>query len=289
MMDIEHILDTQDELGEGPLWDAERQVLYHVDWSNRRFFRYDPATGQQETFEPGVAVGSLAPRSRGGLVLASKLGFAFWDFERSAIEHIADPRADQPQSHFNDGKVDRQGRFWAGTNSNTGQPTGALYRLDPDLSVKKMESGITISNGIGWSPDNKTMYYTDSPKRVIYAYDFDPTTGEIANRRHFAYTPDAVYEPDGLTVDSEGFIWSARWGGWCVARYDPDGKVEREIKMPVEFTSSCAFGGTNLDELYVTSARVPLNEAQRAQRPLDGGLFRIHVGIKGIPEPEFLG
>ena len=184
--------------------------------------------------------------------------------------------------------MDRRGRFWAGTMTVEGA-TSALYRLDADASVHKMESGITIANGLGWSPDNKIMYFTDTMIHTIYAYDFDLESGSIANRRVFAHDPDLPGLPDGLCVDSEGCVWSARILDWRIVRYDPDGRVEREIRLPVKNPTSCAFGGENLDELYVTTAAIGLTDEEARQQPLAGDLFRIHTGIVGQVEPSFAG
>ena len=183
--------------------------------------------------------------------------------------------------------MDRRGRFWAGTLAPGA--TSSLYRLDPDLTVHTMETGITASNGIGWSPDNRTMYFTDTRRKTIYAYDFDAATGSIGNRRPLIFTPEEDGVPDGLTVDSEGFIWSARWGGWKVSRYDPSGKLEREVRLPVQYPTSCAFGGDRLDELYVTSARTRVSEEQIHDQPFAGDLLRLRTGIRGLPEPKFAG
>jgi sugar lactone lactonase YvrE len=289
MNEVESILPAQNELGEGPLWHIEEQALYWVDIFKGCFHRFYPATGRRETFEVGLPLGALAFRAAGGLVLATRDGFAVWDFNQPTPRFIADPEADKPDNRFNDGMVDRQGRFWAGTLSNAEvEPLGSLYRLDPDGTASKMETGVTVSNGLGWSPDNKTMYYTDSPRRVIYAYDFDAVTGAIANRRVFARVPDDAGFPDGLTVDSEGFIWSAHWDGWQISRYDPAGQVERVIKMPVQRPTSCAFGGVNLNELYITSAWIRLSKAERQQQPLAGNLFRLKVEVKGLPAAKFV-
>lgn len=288
MNDVEHALAVQNDLGEGPQWNPDEGMLYWVDIMAGRFHRWNPTTGYHEVFEVGLPVGALVFRARGGLALATRDGFAFWDFEMRTPQFIADPEAGKA-SRFNDGKVDRQGRFWAGTMADNRTPTGALYRLDPDLSVHTMVTGVTTSNGIGWSPDNKTMYYTDSPTRTIFAFDFDPATGAIAKRRTFAATPGSADVPDGLTVDSEGFVWSARWDGWRVVRYDPDGKVEREVRVPAQRVTSCMFGGANLDELYITSARTGLSAAQLKDQPLAGDLFRLKAGVKGLPEPKFAG
>lgn len=290
MTDLEHVVASQNEIGEGPLWNIEEQALYWVDIPQCRFHRLFIASGKYETFAVGLPVGALGFRAAGGLVMATRDGFALWDFDRQTPKFITDPEADLPDNRFNDGAVDRQGRFWAGTMSNQeSEPLGSLYRLDPSGAVQRMETGITVSNGIGWSPDNKTMYYTDSPRRVIYAYDFDPVSGGIDNRRIFVRIPDDAGFPDGLAVDSEGFIWSAHWDGWKISRYDPTGKVEREIKMPVQRPTSCAFGGPNLDELYITSAWTGLDKAARQKQPWAGDLFRLKVEVRGLPTPKFLG
>jgi sugar lactone lactonase YvrE len=221
--------------------------------------------------------------------MATARGLAFWDMDTQRLQYVAEPEAGIPNSHFNDGAVDRQGRFWAGTVVN-GKEDGNLYRLDPDLSLHKMESGISCSNGIGWSPDNQTMYYTDSPANAIYAYDFDPASGEIANRRVYVRMPENDGVPDGLAVDSEGFVWSARWDGKKVSRHDPQGKLEREINVPARFVSSCTFGGEQLDTLYITTGigDDPNGEILRAL-PWSGDLFSAHPGVKGLPAPRFGG
>ena len=168
-------------------------------------------------------------------------------------------------------------------------PVNSLFRLDPDRSIHRMESGICISNGLGWSPDLSTFYYTDSLTRMIYAYDYEAQTGAIRNRRVFDHVPQDGGLPDGLAVDTQGYIWSARWGGWKVVRYAPDGRVDREVAIPVEFPTSCAFGGENLNELYITSAWIEVLPTARSAQPLAGDLFRLKVDVPGLPEPFFAG
>jgi sugar lactone lactonase YvrE len=293
--EVEHFLAVKNKLGEGPVWNPAERALYWVDIESNCFYRMDPTTGTYEVFDVGVPVGVLALRASGGLVMATKKGFAFYNRldQQKGLRFIADPEVDKPHTRFNDGAVDCQGRFWAGTMCGLPEmceaPEGSLYRLDPNGSIHTMETGLKISNGIGWSPDNKVMYLTDSPQYMIYAYDFDAATGAIENRRPFIHTPDENGMPDGLAVDSEGFIWSACWGGWKVTRYDPSGKVEREIQLPVEYPTCCAFGGEHLDELYITSAWTALREEQKMQQPYAGDLFRVKTGIKGMERPKFLG
>jgi sugar lactone lactonase YvrE len=218
-------------------------------------------------------------------------GFAFWDPQNPGLDFIANPEAERPHIRFNDGGVDGRGRFWAGTmnDQDSASPDGCLYRLDPDLSIHRMATGFTVSNGTAWSPDHKTMYFTDTFRQVILAFDYDLDTGTISNQRPFAHVPAEDGFPDGHTVDSEGCLWSTHWGGWKITRYDPSGKVERQIRLPVANVTSCAFGGENLDELYISTAWLTLDEATRAQQPLAGDLFRLRLGIKGFEQPKFAG
>jgi sugar lactone lactonase YvrE len=290
MSNVERVQTVINQLGEGPLWVPEEGALYWVDIDQRQILRFYPATDTLETFDQETRVTALAMRASGGFVTATDKGLAFWDTQTRQLSFLTDPEADKPSTRLNDGAVDRQGRFWAGSmNEVDFTPDGALYRLDPDGSLRTMEVGITVSNGIGWSPDNRTMYFTDSMRQVILAYDFDPATGQISNRRPFVQVTEEGVVPDGLTVDSEGFVWSAQWGGWNVVRYDPDGRIDCVIEVPAQQASCPAFGGENLDELYITSAWSGLSEAERKKQPLAGALFRVKVGVKGIPEPKFAG
>lgn len=288
MAEVEHVWAAQNELGEGPIWRRREQALYWVDIEDTAYFRYDPASGggAPERIDVGVHIGALGARAAGGLVLACSQGFAIWD-TGSRLRLLGNPEAAKVGCRFNDGAVDRRGRFWAGT---LGDPfNNALYRLDPDGTIQQLATGFDICNGIGWSPDNRTMYFTDSTPAVIYAFDFDLESGAIANRRVFADSSDHPGLPDGLTVDSEGGIWSARWGAGCVERYDPAGKLERTLPVPATFPTSIAFGGAQLDTLYITSANTEIPRDRRGQHPLDGDLFHVHLDVRGLPEPEFAG
>jgi len=203
------------------------------------------------------------------------------------IEISQQPESGRKNARFNDGKVDPGGRFWVGTLGDDDQ--SCLYRLDPDGELHTMETGIQISNGLGWSPDRKTMYYTDSPLRVIYAYDYDLGSGSITNRRDFVSVPIDEGFPDGLAVDSDGFIWSAHWDGWRISRYDPEGNIERVVYLPVQRPTSCTFGGPDLDQLFITSAWTGLSETERREQPLAGDLFLVCGDVKGQKENMFLG
>lgn len=286
--DVTVAIPGSDFLAEGPYWSPEEQRLHWVDILAPAMISGDPANGSRKTTPMPELLGCIVPRASGGFVMATESGIkAIAD---GKITTLAEPEADMPGNRFNDGKCDRAGRFWAGTLAiNTTPDQGALWRLDVDGSVHKMGSGIHISNGLGWSPDDKTFYFTDTGRRTIYAYDFDLKSGEIANRRPFAVVPEGTGTPDGLTIDSEGFVWSAQWDGWCVTRYDPEGKVERVINLPVPRPTSCTFGGPNLDILYVTTARIRLSAQQLAETPLSGSVLAVDVGIKGLAEPKFGG
>jgi sugar lactone lactonase YvrE len=286
-IDIERAFAAGDALGEGPLWVPGEAALYWVDITGERFHRWEPRTGAHAVYPVGTALGVLRIRRSGGLLLGTGRGLAVWDGPKAELRVVADPEGGAPGMRFNDGAVDRRGRFWAGTMGRG--PVGHLYRLDADGSLQEMVAGLSTSNGIGWSPDNRTMYLTDSPLQVIWAYDFDLETGRIANRRPFVETPNEDGVPDGLTVDAEGCVWSARWSGWRVTRYDPTGRDILTLRLPVSHPTACAFGGPGLDELFITSASLTLDEAGRRAQPHAGDLFRCRPGVRGLPEPSYAG
>lgn len=292
MFEVERVISVENEVGESPRWDPEEQAVYWLDiWSSPAVFRYHPATQEATRWTPGLPVTGQARRARGGFVFAARTGLYLWDEHTGKSEFIHDPEAHNRPVRFNDGSADRQGRFWAGSTYADDQfrPEGSLYRLATDRSVTKLAGGLACSNGLGWSPDNKTMYVTAQFAYELLAFDFDPATGEIANRRSFATVPEAGGLPDGLTVDADGFVWSAQWGGWCLTRYDPDGKIERVVKLPVPNPTSCVFGGPDLTDLYVTTAWLLLTDADRKAAPGSGDLFVIHTDIRGLPEPKYAG
>lgn len=288
METVQRLIAARNRLGEGPLWNENEQALYWVDIEGRAYHRYHPTTGEQERVEVGLMLGVMRFRRGGGMVMATDRGIQFWDAHTRRLSPVADPEAGKPDARFNDGAVDPQGRFWAGTMA-PGAPSSALYRLDINHKLQKMDGPIGTSNGITWSLDGRTLYFTDSPAKTIYAYDFDRAGGNIYHRRPFIHTPDEPGFPDGLIVDSQGFLWSARWGGWKISRYDPSGQLEREIAMPVEFPTSCAFGGSYLNELYITSAWTALGESGKAAQPWAGDLFVLYGDIRGQTEPAYAG
>ena len=291
MSDVEHYLSIQNELGETPIWVPEEKSLYWVDFIQNIIFRIEVKTKMQESFKPDIPVRGLCRRRSGGWLLVTGAGLAYWDSRFNKCEFIVDPYEDQPDLELNDGAIDRQGRLLVGS-FNSAQPDasdGSLYRLDTDRSLHRLDRDIALSNGIAISPDGKTVYVSEMSAYRINAYDYDTTTGTVSNRRVFVTIPEGAGKPDGLTVDSQGFVWAAHWGGWRVARYDPAGKLEREIRVPVELATCIGFGGQNLDELYITTGWYNLNDRQRRDQPLAGDLFRIQTDITGIAEPLFRG
>jgi sugar lactone lactonase YvrE len=287
--DVELVLDAHAALGEGPIWLPADNMLAWVDITGHRVHRFDPATGRDESFDVGQPVGAVAPRASGGLAMALRDGFGLLDTATGRVEMIADTEADNPGNRMNDGKCDSEGRFWAGTMAFDSRPgAGALYRLDRDHVVTRMLSDVTVSNGIDWSLDNRTMYFVDS-QSGLDAFDYEPTGGQITNRRRIVTIPADLGAPDGMTLDSEGYLWVAIWGGWMVRRYAPDGRIDREIRVPVARTSSCAFGGPDYADLYITTASPEPGSDEHASQPHSGGLFRVRPGVTGRPPNLYRG
>jgi L-arabinonolactonase len=289
MSEVRCIQSANAILGEGPIWDYGAGVLYWVDIKRPAVFRFDPVRGQTGHWPMPRPIGCVAStRSAEQLIFADAGGFGFLDLTTGGITRCADPESHLCGNRFNDGKVDRKGRLWAGTiDDGCVQPTGSLYRFDPGGLVHRMASGFICSNGLGWSPDNRTMYFTDSMARKIWAYEFDPENGELGNRRVFASFAELDGVPDGLTVDSRGFVWSAIWDGWRLVRFASDGAMDREIRMPVQRPSSCMFGGSDLRTLYVTSACAELGWDALERGPLAGALFAVDCDVPGLPETVF--
>ncbi|MEM8944713.1 MAG: SMP-30/gluconolactonase/LRE family protein [Planctomycetota bacterium] len=287
-----NVFSAQATLGEGPLWDEQAQALWWIDIEVGLVFRYDPANQVNDRFEVGQRVGTIVLDSAGGILLAVANGFARFDPTSQALVIINDPEADLSENRFNDGKCDPAGRFWAGTmNLDPGNhTTGALYSLDSELSVRKHLSDVGVSNGIVWSADAKTMYYADSMSGVVDAFDYDIHQGTISNRRSVFHVPDELGAADGMSIDAEDRLWVAFWGGGCVGCIDPhSGQLLSKIEVPVEQPTACAFGGSDLRDLYITSARHALTDAQLAKQPEAGDLFVARVEVPGVVSPRFKG
>ncbi|HSI20069.1 MAG TPA: SMP-30/gluconolactonase/LRE family protein, partial [Sphingomonas sp.] len=286
-MKITRVETRRCKVGEGPVWDVAEQALYFVDIVGKVVLRHDPATGATRSWDvPGI-IGSMALRASGGAVIALQDGIYTLDFHNGATTPLALPGGLDPRIQFNDGKVDRRGRFVVGsTDSKMEQPIGDIYSLGADGSLSVIDRGICISNGPCWSPDDRTFYFSDSILNRIYAYDYDIATGTVANRRIFADTTALGGIPDGATVDSDGLMWMAICEGAKVVAFRPDGKVERIVDMPMKLTASVIFGGPDLDLLYVTSIDPAV--MGRPSQPEDGHSFVIEgLGVRGLPEPRY--
>jgi sugar lactone lactonase YvrE len=282
-MSVTAILDIQAGLGEGPLWDAARRQLLFVDIMRGHVHAFDPSTGRDRVYDVGRPAGAVACTTRGDWVVAAGVGFVRLDPDSGRLTPMTEVSPGRAHDlRMNDGYVDAAGRFWAGTMRIDLQPDhGTLYRLDPDGVAHPMLTPVSISNGIDWSLDGRTMYYADTPTGQVDLFDFDPGPGTISRRRPFVVIPEEHGKPDGLIVDAEGGVWIALWGGSAVRRYLPDGTLDRVVDLPVSLVTKCAFGGPNLDDLYITSARMYLNDEEQQREPLAGAVFHVRPGVKG--------
>jgi sugar lactone lactonase YvrE len=267
-MDAELVSDAKATLGEGAIWHAREGKLHRVDVEAGRLHVFNPADGSQSALDVGQPIGTVVPRARGGVMLALGHEFAALDLGTGRLTPWGEPDSN-PRDRFNDGKCDPAGRFWAGTINLDRTPGAAsLYCLEPDGRVRTMLEGVTNSNGITWSPDQTTMYYIDTPTRQVTAFDYDPATARIANPRAVIAIPPELGKPDGMTIDAEGMLWIALWGGGCVGRFDPkSGNALATVSVAARRVSSCALGGPNRDELYITTARSGASESELAAAP----------------------
>lgn len=287
-IDVRCVADVKATLGEGPVWVAAEQALYWVDIKGRKIFRLG-GNGELSEWDTPCRVGSLAPRAQGGFIGGTDEGLADIDLAAGRFDIFANPEQDRPGNRFNDGKVDRAGRFWAGSmDDEQRHASGALYRIDPDRRIARVDDDYRIANGPAFSPDGRTLYHNDTGRNVTYAFDLSDE-GEARNRRLFLRHDRSGGHPDGMTVDSEGCLWIAFWGGWCLRRFSPSGECLHTVKLPVEQPSSCAFGGPALDRLYVTSARESLSDDQLEMQPSAGGLFMLEARVTGLAEMAFAG
>ena len=288
----ELVLNVRAELGEGPVWDAASGTLYRVDLFAGVVHRYQPASGLTGSVEVGEIIGCVVPRQSGGLLAATASGIYHLDPATGAKTRVSAIEADRPETHFNDGKVDPAGRFWFGSIAvdRTSDVLGDLYSLEPDLTVTHRLAGVDNTNGMDWSPDGRTMYYIDSLTRQVTAYDYDAASGAIANPRPLVTLPEGTGVPDGMTVSVDGTLWVAHWGGARVTRWHPaTGALLQTIAVPANLTTSCAFAGPALDELYITTARYQEPITALAAQPFAGGLFRYRTDTKGRPAAVFPG
>lgn len=280
-------LDAKATLGEGALWHPVEQVLYWVDIEGKSMHLFDPASGEDTCFLVDERIGTVVPVATGGALVALQNGIHHIDTETGELTFLNNP-IEAAAIRFNDGKCDPAGRFWVGTMAlDTRKGAAVLYRMDKDGSIKQVLDNLTISNGIVWSADKKTMYFTDTPTQQLKAFDYDLETGEVSHSRTIVVIPKEEGSPDGMAIDADGNLWVALHGGGAVACYNPEsGKQVNKVKVPCPQTTSCAFGGKELDTLYITTARQGLDEEQLKTYPESGGLFAVVPGVKGV-EPNF--
>ena len=291
-MKIEVLVDVKTTLGEGPLWDVQEQRLYWIDSADGRVFRATAQGDEIRAWQVPQKIGSMALRKNGGAIVSLARGIHTLDFETGEVQLITDPEPELVNNRLNDGKVDARGRFIFGSMDCLEEgPNGALYRLDPDMTVHKLEDNIIVSNGPCWSPDGRTFYFSDTWCGDIWAYDYDQETGSISNKRVFTTLQGKNFKSsDGSTVDEEGCLWNAQVYEGNLVRYRPDGSIERTIPMPVKNVTSVIFGGPDLDILYVTCMSKPPLARFPTDSVLGGSVFAITgLGIRGLPEHRFAG
>jgi sugar lactone lactonase YvrE len=285
------VLDARASLGECPTWSAAGHALYWVDINAPALHRFDPVTGHDAAFPMPSSIGCFGVRDGGGFIVALRDGIWLARDDGMLQEKVAEAPYDDPSFHrFNDGRVDREGRFWAGTmNERRDAPSAGLYRVDPDFTVTRVLAGITTSNGLAWSPDGRTMYHADTPTCAVRAFDFDAASGLPSRERVFHRFSAEGGRPDGAAVDAEGYYWIALYRGGRIARISPGGDEVASYPIPAMCPTMCAFGGANLRTLYVTTARQERGEDELRRLPHSGGIFAMSVEVPGLPEPAFRG
>jgi sugar lactone lactonase YvrE len=289
MSGVELIVDGRAGLAEGPVWDDRIGRLWWVDIHGGNVHRLDPTTGADETVPVGRPVATIGLRSSGGIIAAAEDGLGWIDVGAGAYRTLVRISADG-RTRMNDGKPDPVGRFWVGTMAYDERPgAGALYRIEPDLAVATVLPSVTVSNGLDWTDDGRTMYYIDTATGAVDRFAVDLSTGEVSDRRHAIVIPPDQGVPDGMTLDVEGHLWVALYDGWAIHRYAPDGRLDRRIAIPAAQVTSVAFGGADLDELFVTTAREGFPTEGRPGQPHAGGVFRCRPGVRGRPANRFAG
>lgn len=290
MTEVECVLDARAELGECPVWSAPDQALYWVDIRAPALHRLDPATGATRTWPMPSRIGSFGLRESGGAVVALVDGFHLLDLDSGDLTFVAGP-GHVAGARFNDGKVSPDGRFFAGTmdEEQLARPIAALYRLDPDLTMHRVVDDLIVSNGLAWTADGRTMFHSDSKVPVVWAYDYDPDHGAVANRRVFARPTEEIGRPDGAAADEKGFYWSAGVSAGVLNRWAPDGTLDRSIPLPCSSPTAPCFGGPDLRTVYVTSLRHGVPSDVLAAKPLSGGVFAVRVDVPGVPISRFRG
>jgi sugar lactone lactonase YvrE len=276
-------------VGESPVYDEDNADLYWVDVRDTpAIHRISLATGVERSWPMREDVGSIALTRQGGLVVALRSGFAFFDPATAMLKPIVDPEPERPMNRLNDGKCDAAGRFWCGSmNPDAGTADGSVYVLGSDLHCNRVLADFVTPNGMAWSPDGGTLYIADTRRGYIYAHDFDPQSATLGARRTFADTGSLPGGPDGATIDRDGYLWSALWGGGALVRFDPRGRIERVVRLPVSKPTSCTFGGAGYRQLFVTTATRGITAAQLSAEPLAGRVLQLDVGVAGLAPARF--
>lgn len=288
---VELVLDKQSDLGEGAIWNHKTGELMWVNITGEILNFFSPELNNNKEMFTGQMIGTVVPAESGLVMVALQNGIYQFDPETGTKKHIANPEEGIEGNRFNDGKCDPAGRLWAGTmNMNGKKEAGTLYRLDPDSTIHAMIENVSISNGIVWSPDAKKMYYIDTPTRKVMAWDYNNTTGDISNPQTAVEVPSEMGSPDGMTIDADGNIWVALWGGAAVGCWNPEtGKLLSTIDVPAKNVTSCAFGDEDLGTLYITTARQSTTDEELEKYPHAGGLFKTRPGVKGMEAFFFKG
>lgn len=277
-------------LGEGPIWDERTDTLYWIDIRGKALHAYTPANQLDRPKALPIEVGAVAPRAAGGLIAATKNGFAIIDPCDGALTFLTDPETDLPENRFNDGAVDISGNFIAGTmHGHERDATGKVYCLDRQGGVTLLFGNYVVCNGPAFSPDGNTLYFSNSQEREILAFPYNPELHIVGKPKLFAKISDTEGYPDGLSVDEEGCVWCAHWDGGRITRHNPQGDIIQTIKLPVPRVTCCTFGGSEYNDLYITTASWGLSEVQLIENPLSGSLFVTKVGVRGLPSRLFLG
>lgn len=282
------LIDSKNQLGEGVMWHPEEKVLYWIDISPGILYRFDPKTGQTQSWLMEAMIGTVVPASPEGLVVALETGIFHFTIQETLVRLCDFPEAPEQGNRFNDGKCDPSGRLWVGTmNKQVRANAGKLYLFNGDSIVPRLEN-LTISNGMAWSADQRTLFFIDTVDYAVAAFDFDNQTGNITNKRTILEIPPKMGAPDGMTIDRDGMLWIAHWGGSCVARWNPEnGELLDTIMVPAPHVTSCIFGGDKLNTLYISTAREGLSKKQLIEFPLSGGIFSYISEIRGTV-PYFL-
>jgi len=285
------VVTSQDQCGESPIWDPRRARLSWVDTEKPVFSSLEPASGRFQTFRSERLLQAIGPRSEGGWIAVVRDGFALLDDTGREVRFLGNPVEGRAPLTMNDGTVGPDGRFYAGSFNarDLAAPDGCLYQVDHDGTIRTLETGLVLPNGMAFSPDGRTLYVTEMWVGRIVAFDFDPLRGTLSRRRTLITVPEREGYPDGLIVDEQGFLWSGHWQGFRVTRYDPEGKKEQHVEVPVPTATCMAFGGPGLEQLYITTAKKGLTPEQLAAHPDAGDLFVVRPEVRGLHEHEFLG